>query len=31
MSYMYTCVYTKVFEVIKEDMCHLRVNFDIVW
>ena len=31
MSYIYTCIYTKVFEVIQEDMRHLRLSFDIVW
>ena len=28
---IYTCIYTKVFEVIQEDMRHLRLSFDIVW
>ena len=28
---IYTCIYTKVFEVIQEDMHHLRLSFDIVW
>ena len=31
MSLTYTCIYTKVFEVIQEDMRHLRLSFDIVW
>ena len=29
--YIYTCIYTKVFEVIQEDMRHLRLILDIVW
>ena len=28
---IYTSIYTKVFEVIQEDMRHLRLSFDIVW
>ena len=28
---IYTCLYTKVFEVIQGDMRHLRLSFDIVW
>ena len=28
---IYTCIYTKVFEVNQEDMRHLRLSFGIVW
>ena len=31
LIYIHAYVYTKVFEVIQEDMRHLRLSFDSVW